>query len=222
MFPRAHFRFLAVLALTAFLALGAAGTASAKKKNKPLKPNSVTSITIKDGEVNTADLAGAAVTATQLAAQAVGTSALEDNAVIGAKVQDDSLTGDDVNEGSLKFGCAPIGNQQVEQVAGAGFCAFVIRGTNATWAAASALCRQTLPAAGLPSSDELYLAVTGSNAQSPFRDVAAAFTEDMLAGNNPAALLTFSNGSFTSSNSGTLSLSLSQVVCTFNPSDRNG
>jgi len=222
MSPRAHFRFFAVLALAAMLALGVAGTASAKKKNK-LKPNSVTSLIIKDGEVNTADLAGAAVTATQLAAQAVGTSALEDHAVIGAKVQDDSLTGDDVKETSLKFGCGgPIGNQQVQQIAGAGFCAFAINGTNKTWAGASVLCRETLPAAGLPSSDELFLAVTSADAQNPLRDVAAAFTEDLLAGNNPAALLTFSNGSFTSSNSGTFSLSLSQVVCTFNPSDRNG
>ncbi len=215
-------RTVVVAALVALLALSVAGPASAKK-GKKLKPNSVTSIIIKDGEVNTSDLAGAAITATQLAAQSVGTSALEDDAVIGQKIADDSVTGDDVKEGTLKFGCgAPLGNVPVEQVAGSGFCAYVIRGTSKTWAGGSALCKETLPASGLPTADQLYLAVTGSNAQSPFRDVAAAFTDSLLGGANPAAVLTFSNGSFTSSTSGTLSLQLSDVVCTFSPSDRNG
>lgn len=220
---RTHIRFIAALAAVALLALGAAGTASAKKKAVKLKPNSVTSLHIKDGEVNTNDLAGAAVTATQLAAQSVSTSALEDDAVIGSKVQDDSLTGADLKESTLTYGCGGnVGNLQVEQIAGAGFCAFAILGDSKTWAGASALCRQKLPAAGLPSSDELYLAVTGSSAQNPLRDVAAAFTSDLVGGSNPAALLTFSNGSFTSSTVGTLSLTLAQHVCTFNPSDRNG
>jgi hypothetical protein len=220
---RNHIRFIAALAAVALLALGVAGTASAKKKLKPLKPNSVTSITIKDGEVNTNDLAGAAVTATQLAAQSVSTSALEDDAVIGAKVQDDSLTGDDVNESTFKYGCGGnVAGIRVSQVAGSGFCAFAVLGENKTWAGASALCKQKLPASGLPSSDELYLAVTGSDDQNPLRDVVAAFTSDLVGGANPAALLTFSNGNFTSSTVGTLSLTLSQHVCVFQPSDRNG
>jgi hypothetical protein len=74
--------------IAVFLALaGVAGAASAL-----LPKNSVSSKTIKNGQVKVVDLHNGAVTAKKLAT----------DAVTGAAVKDDSLTGADIDESSLK------------------------------------------------------------------------------------------------------------------------
>ncbi len=87
-------QFLGLLALLIVLTGGTALAATAAK-------NSVTSKSIKNGQVRTIDLAPGAVTGDRLAPDAVGTDQVKNGALAGADVSDNSLTGTDVNESTL-------------------------------------------------------------------------------------------------------------------------
>jgi hypothetical protein len=63
--------------------------------------NSVTSASIKDGEVRTPDLRGAAVTGTKIAANSVGSGKVVNGSLQGADVRDDSLQSSDLVTGSV-------------------------------------------------------------------------------------------------------------------------
>ncbi len=87
-------QFLGLLALLIVLTGGTALAATAAK-------NSVTSKSIKNGQVRTIDLAPGAVTGDRLAPDAVGTDQVKNATLTGADVSDNSLTGTDVNESTL-------------------------------------------------------------------------------------------------------------------------
>ncbi len=87
-------QFLGLLALLIVLTGGTALAATAAK-------NSVTSKSIKNGQVRTVDLAPGAVTGDRLAPDAVGTDQVKNGTLVGADVSDNSLTGTDVSESTL-------------------------------------------------------------------------------------------------------------------------
>lgn len=89
-------QFLGMIALALVLTGGAAYAAAAK--------NSVTSKSIKDGQVKTVDIAAKAVTGPKIAPGAVGADQLAPNSVTSAKVADGSLTGTDIADESLVGG----------------------------------------------------------------------------------------------------------------------
>ena len=100
---------MATVAMFAALGGGVAIAATAKK-------DTVTSKSIRDGQVRTEDI--------------------RDESVTSAKVQDGSLTGDDTDEGSLVFRC-----EDGEFVAsGGGPCFLVIDTPGSTWQQAIAEC----------------------------------------------------------------------------------
>jgi hypothetical protein len=63
--------------------------------------NSVTSVSIKDGEVRTPDVRTAAVTNPKVASNAITAGKVANGSLTGADVKDDSLSGNDVDEDSL-------------------------------------------------------------------------------------------------------------------------
>jgi hypothetical protein len=87
-------QFLGLLALLIVLTGGTALAATAAK-------NSVTSKSIKNGQVRTADLAPAAVTGDKLAPGSVTTDRVGPDAITSDQVKNNSLTGNDVNESAL-------------------------------------------------------------------------------------------------------------------------
>jgi hypothetical protein len=87
-------QFLGLLALLIVLTGGTALAATAAK-------NSVTSKSIKNGHVRTADLAPAAVTGDKLAPESVTTEAVKNGNLTGTDISDNTLTGNDVSESTL-------------------------------------------------------------------------------------------------------------------------
>ena len=95
-------QFLGLLALLVVLTGGtalAAGPATTAAKSAA--KNTVTSKSIKNGQVKTVDLAPAAVTGDKLALESVSTDQVKNGGLTGADVSDNSLTGNDVNESTL-------------------------------------------------------------------------------------------------------------------------
>ena len=86
------------LGLLALLIVLTGGTALAADAAKTAAKNTVTSKSIKNGQVRTIDLAPGAVTGDRLAPDAVGTDQVKNGTLTGADVSDNSLTGTDVNE----------------------------------------------------------------------------------------------------------------------------
>jgi len=95
-------QFMGLLALVIVLTGGAAYAATAAK-------NSVTSKSIKNGQVRVVDLANGAVTTDKLGLDAVTTDQVKNGSLTGSDVADSSLTGADVNESSL--GVVPNASQ---------------------------------------------------------------------------------------------------------------
>jgi len=95
-------QFLGLLALVIVLTGGAAYAATAAK-------NSVTSKSIKNGQVKIVDLADGAVITQKLALDAVTTDQVKNGSLTGNDVADNSLTGADINENSL--GTVPNASQ---------------------------------------------------------------------------------------------------------------
>lgn len=100
---------MASIAVFAALGGGVAVAATAKR-------DTVTSKSIRDGQVRTKDIA--------------------DESVTSAKVEDGSVTGDDVAEGSLVFRCS----DGEFAASGGGPCFFVIDTSGSTWQQAIAEC----------------------------------------------------------------------------------
>jgi hypothetical protein len=63
--------------------------------------NSVTSASIKDGEVRTPDVRGGAVTAAKIAANSIGSGKVVDGSLNGVDVRDDSVGASDLASGSV-------------------------------------------------------------------------------------------------------------------------
>ena len=100
-----------LLGLIALLIVLTGGTALAADSAKTAAKNTVTSKSIKNGQVKTADLAPAAVTGDKLAPgsvttrnlgpDSVTTDQVKNGTLTGSDVADNSLTGTDINESSL-------------------------------------------------------------------------------------------------------------------------
>ena len=94
----ARTQFLGLLALLIVLT---GGTAFAAAAAKTVAKNTVTSKSIKNGQVRTADLAPAAVTGDKLALDSVTPDQVKNGSLTGTDISDNSLTGNDVNESTL-------------------------------------------------------------------------------------------------------------------------
>jgi hypothetical protein len=173
---------------------------------------------------------GAAYATTKLTANSVKTKAIKNNAVktakiadgavISAKIAGNAVTGAQVNERSLRFGCAGVPN--AVQYAASGVCAFLLTPSPGKgWIEASTLCRQTLPAAHLPSAEQLYALVSSTSSVSPFTGVLDAWTSQVAAGAS-AMKLHYNAGIFLSADVATISTQLTQVVCVYDPADKAG
>lgn len=89
------------LGLLALLIVLTGGTALAADAAKTAAKNTVTSKSIKNGQVKTADLAPAAVTGDKLAPGSVTSDQVNNGSLTGADISDNALTGNDVNESTL-------------------------------------------------------------------------------------------------------------------------
>jgi hypothetical protein len=89
------------LGLLALLIVLTGGTALAATAAKTAAKNTVTSKSIKNGQVKTLDLAPAAVTGDRLATDSVTSDQVKSGSLTGADISDNSLTGSDVNESTL-------------------------------------------------------------------------------------------------------------------------
>jgi hypothetical protein len=79
--------------------------------------NSVTSRSIKDGQVRTADLHANAITRSRLAPNAVTGSKVVDGSLLGADIADSSVTGSDVEDGSIStydLGAYSVGSSELQ------------------------------------------------------------------------------------------------------------
>jgi hypothetical protein len=196
--------------------------------------NSVTSRSIRNGQVKTKDIANGAVKNSKLATDSVTADKLTENSVQGRHIVDGSVTGDDISVGTLRFGCnsafasLPTGTAGPFQIGnGKGFCAIVIHpSTGRKWSEAADDCTAAVPDSTLADAAEMdELQQSTSRDQGPLTGTTGIWTPDVAGGISPTAVaVAFGNqGTLTQATPTSVTTSSpGPIVCVYQPASKNG
>jgi hypothetical protein len=203
-----------------------------------LANEAVTTAKLANNAVGTGKLANEAVAAGKLGKEAVTTGKLAKAAVTSEKlaansvsglsqIVDGTVTGSDVLENTLVFGCSPLlplGGITAgpTQIPGGGFCAFMRQGTATNWVSAATFCAGVLPDATLPTAAQV--AELGTLVKEPYIAL-TAWTSSPAAEGPPSsawAVQLNNSGEVAKFAAATISTTLSDVICTYDPASKNG
>lgn len=209
-------------------AVGGGQLANESVSTAKLANNAVGTGKLANEAVATGKLGKETVTTSKLAKAAVTSEKLAANSVSGlSQIVDGTVTGSDVLENTLVFGCTPLlplGGITAgpTQIPGGGFCAFMRQGTATNWVGAATFCAGVLPDATLPTAAQI--AELGALVKEPYIAL-TAWTSSPAAEGPPSsawAVQLNNSGEVAKFAAATISTTLSDVICTYDPASKNG
>ena len=201
-------------------------------KTKDLGQNAVRTPKIADAAVTTPKVADGAITTPKLANNAATSDKLAANSVSGLKqITDGTITGSDVLENSLTFGCAPLlpafptGTGGPYRIATNGYCAFVLHpATSRTWSQAADDCSGSVPDATLAEPVQVsQLQSSNGGSQGPVTGTVNIWSPDPATGTQAWTTNVGNGGAVTGFAAVPITTSNpAPIVCVYQPASKNG